>query len=645
MTLVLILVGYSTYIFIIIRSGMNPPIDENNPETWTKMISYLKREQYGVKSLKDQLFNREAPFWEYQINFMYNRYFAWQFIGKGVEKIGRGFIKEVISFRGLYGIPFFIGMIGLVHHFFKDWKRALANMVLFILTGVAIVVYLNQNDPQPRERDYVYVGSFFAFSLWVGIGTAAVLEWVEEILTNREGLKRVVFSGVLLVLFTAIPLNMFLFAFDEHDRKGNYVAWDYSYNFLQTCEKNAIIFTNGDNDTFPLWYLQEVEGIRKDVRIVNLSLLNTNWYIEQLKHREPKVTISLTDAQITNIRPIRFEKKEIVIPVPDEIYNKKIDDWFIDEYVEIPEQFQDAIRKSEGKNYSSFPDKISFMVSPTIGDVGLRVQDIMVLHIIQANKWRKPVYFAVTVAGNNKLGGLKDYMRMDGLAYLIVPFKNSGLSSPSLYKNLLVNYRYRNLDDPDVFYNDNVQSLLQNYRTAFIQLAENYRSKSNNLARIDDPDAKKESKHFQEKAVFILDKKFEYIPMETIKFTNDNFLLYMAKFYKDLKETEKYNRLVDHFIKLSDSSPDKLLNLAGILIQWNEYDRAGSVLKSTMNYDKANRTKIFNMLNFTFDRRKNYKEASNFYAEWLEKTPGDADIKKFLEKYQELVKTASSKSD
>ena len=246
-------------------------------------------------------------FWNYQVVKMYNRYFSWQFIG---FEEGRDEEKDGWSLN-FFGIPFILGMIGMVYQFRRDPQHALAVLALFFVTGLAIVLYLNQPDPQPRERDYSYVGSFFAFAIWIGLGYAAIIEMIKENLAKKgEGIKELatpVMASVLILVLLISPVQMLAQNFHSHNRSGNYVAWDYSYNILASCEPNGILFTNGDNDTFPLWYLQEVEEIRTDVRIVNLSLLNTDWYIKQLKELDPTVKITLNDLQIEQIRllPIR----------------------------------------------------------------------------------------------------------------------------------------------------------------------------------------------------------------------------------------------------------------------------------------------------------------------------------------------------
>ncbi|RMD93846.1 MAG: DUF2723 domain-containing protein, partial [Calditrichaeota bacterium] len=345
-SLFLVLIGYSTYNMIYIRSSLNPTIDENDPDTPARFVAYLNREQYGDWSIT----KRRAPFWEYQIKKMYIRYFGWQFIGKGTTLDSEGRIMETIAFRGLWGLPFLLGLFGMVHQFSKDWRRAFSILVLFIMTGVAIVIYLNQEDPQPRERDYAYTGSFFAFALWIGIGASAVMEFMRDKLQKNGKLNRHILVATAILLFFAVPARMFAFNYDNHSRKGNYVAWDYSYNILQTCEPNAIIFTNGDNDTFPLWYLQNVVGIRRDVRVVNLSLLNTNWYIKQLRDFEPRVPIRLTDEEIDRLAPMQWKKQKISINVPPQTFQAWVD----------------SIKKLQPNYKPQDKPRLTFEVSPTL---------------------------------------------------------------------------------------------------------------------------------------------------------------------------------------------------------------------------------------------------------------------------------------
>ncbi|MEJ2053195.1 MAG: DUF2723 domain-containing protein [Calditrichaceae bacterium] len=466
LSIFLITIGYSSYATIFIRSNLNPNIDENNPETVENFIKYINREQYGDHSIVDRKeVWKTSPngrrydstldfFWNYQINHMYVRYFLWQFVGMSDDETDWNF--------QLWGIPFLLGLLGIYWHYRKDPKHALAVTALFFMTGLAIILYLNQPDPQPRERDYSYVGSFFAFSIWIGLGYAGLIDLIKTSLSkNNEKLKLSTIYLIFFLLLIISPMQMLAKNFHSHNRSGNYVAWDYSYNMLISCEPNAILFTNGDNDTFPLWYLQEVENVRTDVRIVNLSLLNTDWYIRQLRDMDPKVPMNMSDMQLDRLGLIPWKAQTVTVDVPNRVAEKMSD------------EFASAYPlEKENK-----PDKISFRVNPALNTrygPMLRTQDYMILNILAANRWRKPIYFAVTVPRSNMVSELVNYMRMDGLVMKIVPYKDWHISPSRLKENLTQKYQYRGLDDKSVYFNDNIKNLLQNYRSGYFQLAEYY---------------------------------------------------------------------------------------------------------------------------------------------------------------------------
>ncbi|MFH1853653.1 MAG: DUF2723 domain-containing protein, partial [Candidatus Neomarinimicrobiota bacterium] len=363
-SIVLILVGYSTYTLIFIRSNQNPLIDENNPETVQAAISYLEREQYGAIFTLPRRYdslpakqdivgmpqngrdfstsqNREymfhdlpkqwSYFWDYQVYKMYWRYFLWQFAGRGpatdpgVSAFGANRAEDGVDWFQ-FGLPLalLLGLAGMFHHFYRDKKEAFSLLTLFFLTGLAVIVYLNQDNPQPRERDYSYVGSFFTFAIWIGVGAAAISERILQYIRDRDLGHRLAVAATV-GLMVIIPGVMLFASYDQHDRKGNSVAWDYSYNLLQSCEPNGIIFTNGDNDTFPLWYLQTVEKLRPDVTVANLSLLNTHWYIKQLRDlRSPEDRfIRMSDAQIEQLEVRGWRSQNIKIPVKNDPLNKE----------------------------------------------------------------------------------------------------------------------------------------------------------------------------------------------------------------------------------------------------------------------------------------------------------------------------------
>ena len=550
--LFLVLIGYTSYETIFIRSSQNPIIDENDPETTRQAVAYLEREQYGSYpmfyrdrwSQEGQYTSESDFFWRYQVNHMYIRYFKWQFWGR---------IGNNADFRQLWALPFLLGLAGLGHHFYKDPKRAFGVTALFIMTGLAIIIYLNQDDPQPRERDYSYVGSFFAFAIWIGIGASALLEKMTEWFKKPKPYL----AMTMVVLFLAVPVNLLLANYHEHNRTGNYVAWEYSYNLLNSCEQDGILFTNGDNDTFPLWYLQEVEGVRKDVRVVNLSLLNTPWYIMQLKTQEPKVKIRLSDDVIANIGLVPWEEREYSIPGPD------------------PGMQTDKPQTSAVAPADTEYAGIRFDLKPTIArrrnpntgklTGGLKVQDLMILEILQANRWQKSVYFAVTIAPSNKLG-LDDYLRMDGQVFKVLPYKvGNAIDAPLLYDNMINKYRYTNLNDPNVNYSENVRRLLQNYRSGFLQLVYYYG----------------QQQHDNEKALEVLKFMDEHLPDAVIPNTYAELYLQIAQLYAQYGDSTMARHYLENFFEHGRGEGDPVVN-ARVAGYWSdifdENDRALSIL-------------------------------------------------------------------
>lgn len=476
-----LLIGYSSYTMVIIRANQNPPINENDPKTYPRLESYLSRSQYGnfpnFQRRYSQEPNQQAIYKNYssdldfliryQMNEMFQRYLFWNYIGRVSTVQGAG-----VKWAQLFGIPFFLGLLGLYYHFKKDWKMASVFLVMFIFLGYLTAFYQNQQQPQPRERDYFYVGAFFVYSLWIALGMYGIIDLIKEKFLKSKMLKPLVF-GALFLGIAFVPYNMRRTNYFTHDRSRNYVPWDYSYNLLQSVRPNAILFTNGDNDTFPLWYLQNVEGVRRDVRIANLSLLNTPWYIKQLKYLTPygalRVPISYSRSEIDRIGPIQWKGKKIVVPVPRDVYKKF--------------GITDTSVINKGKIQWIMKNTTQF------GRIkAVRTQDLMVLDIIETNKWKRPIYFAVTVGDQGKIG-LSNYLDMEGLAFRLVPKKeksyyaavNTQIMRKDLFdqpkgfsKSYQPGFKFRGLNDPTVFLNANHRRLTINYRNAYIRLALNY---------------------------------------------------------------------------------------------------------------------------------------------------------------------------
>lgn len=505
-----ILFGYSSYGIIFVRSQTQPPIDQNAPETVANFISYLKREQYGStpllsgntfnndlgtidrrsESLFPRRYSREARhtdkysqyssdwdfFWRYQIGHMYFRYFAWNFIGRDSDLQDahwvHGFVKTESTGRNAahnvyFFLPFFLGLVGMFHHFQKDWKRASTILVLFIVTGVAIVFYLNQTPFQPRERDYAYTGSFFAFSIWIGIGASTLLLMLASLVKARAA--QIATGSVLLL---AVPGWMIYQNWDDKDRSLQYVAPDYAYNLLNSVAPNAILFTNGDNDTFPLWYLQDVEGIRRDVRVVNLSLLNTNWYIKQMKNKPnyeaAEVPILLSDEEVDRLEQ-KFEFR-------------RPNDFWTPQTVELPviahpeadfgmpaDQVDPAVRFFvEGQPLGSDPQGNRMYYT--------RLQDDMILEILRNNEWRRPIYFAITVAQDGQLN-LQDYFRLEGKAFRVMPKRFGdpfGHVDPLVHGERLRGFRFREIGNDDAYFDENIRRMMDNYRTVITRQAQEW---------------------------------------------------------------------------------------------------------------------------------------------------------------------------
>ncbi len=401
---ILFMVGVSVHLFLIIRANDHPMINEAAPDTWTALWKDLIRDQYKPPPIWD----RKADFW-YQFNTMYLRYMWWNFtlfFWKG---------------RAFFQIPVLLLAAGAIVHFIKE-KRTFAMMaVLYLLLGPALVLFLNFKVGEVRERDYFFVQNFQFMGPWVGLGAVWLVTWVRDQI-RTPALQRASIGGLsaLLVVMALLPVHT---NWREHNRSGFYVARDYAYNMLIGLEPNAVIFTNGDNDTFPLWYLQEVEDVRKDVRVVNLSLLNTDWYIKQLRDLKPKVPISFTDAQIENLSPYRDRNGKI---------------WL--------------------------------------------VKDIAVQDIIKTNDWKRPLYLAVTVPDQM---GLDKQLTMEGLVFRIHQKPtDERIDVARTVNNLNHVYRYQGLVirdstaangfgkfDSTVYKDDNATKLSQNYAAAFSRAA------------------------------------------------------------------------------------------------------------------------------------------------------------------------------
>ena len=604
MSILLIFIGYTSYTTIIIRANQNPPMNENAPKNFSSLISYLNRDQYGDWPAFKRRFSPEAHqqgiytnytsdldfFWRYQMNHMMTRYLLWQYGGReswnqdsGINfgtflnsvgnAVGKPFNLQFGDNNGeshntFWGIPFFIGLIGIFFHFRRDWKMATAFMLLFIFCSYLFAFYQNQQEPQPRERDKFLASIGFAYAVWIAIGIRELIDYAIRKL-NRQSMEKGVTYAILALGFLFIPARMLQANYNEHDRSKNWMPWDFAYNLLQSCAPHAILFTNGDNDTFPLWYLQDVEGIRRDIRIANLSLINTDWYIMQLKHQEPwgayKVPIKIPDQEITTppIQPQQFKTATFELPVPPEVFKQY--------------GTTDTLLINSGK--------LTYTMNPTLNygsTTAIRVQDIMVKDIIEANNWKYPVYFALTCS-NDCFDGLDNYLKLEGLAYKLVPDRKKPnqefLNEPVMRKELLdpdpgykkeynPQFKFRGINDPSVHFDDNQERLLQNYRMAFARLAVYYQQQNQDA-----------------KSIEILDKMDQLMPSSIRKM--DYRVLYdVSKMYYSAGAFDKYAKFAkeiekDALAAIKDgSSGSGELNTYPYQILLDIYDR-------TKQYDKA----------------------------------------------------------
>ncbi|MEL7168115.1 MAG: DUF2723 domain-containing protein, partial [Bacteroidota bacterium] len=495
------------------------------------IVSYLKREQYGNTPLltgatfddrtgtlgrEEVLFPRRwSPdpnhqryyaqfdsdseyFWGYQVGEMYVRYFLWNFVGKASDEQGARWISGLVpdetadvlyqspsqwsSRNAYYGLPLLLGLLGLAFHFSRDWRRALSVLALFFMTGIGIILYLNQTPFQPRERDYSYVASFFAFSLWCGIGATGLIELAlgrhgtahsDEEAPDQDAApttdsSRLRIAGLVAgLLFLAVPALMIAVNYDDHDRSGRYIAPEFATNMLNSTAPNALIFTNGDNDTFPLWYAQEVEGVRQDVRVVNLSLLNTPWYIKQLRdqwsHTSAPLPITLTDREVDGLGYQEIPKGiAMTLPVDEQRLSSEM----LDGAGLAGDSLAPVSWVVEGRPHP-FTNEAEL----------LQVSDRMTLHIIQENArngWERPIYFASTIARASELG-LQPYFQNEGLARRLVPIASEtpgGRVVPEVAMERLGSFQFTNLDDPSVYYDENIRQMADNYRAVFATVAE-----------------------------------------------------------------------------------------------------------------------------------------------------------------------------
>jgi hypothetical protein len=433
-------------------------------------------------------------FFGYQIKYMWFRYFMWNFSGRqddiqgrfdnnngnwitGFEFFDKGimgskeemtdYAKQNGGWNKFYLIPFLLGIFGLIYHFQKDRNDALVILTLFAFTGVLEIVFFNSPPFEPRERDYTLVGSFATFCIWIGFGVLAIYDFLSK------KAPQVVAAGVALVLSLTAPALMAKDGWDDHDRSKRFTAVDFAINYLESCEKNAILFTQGDNDTYPLWYAQEVEGIRTDVRVVNLSLLGVDWYIRQLKfamNDAPSVKISFTDDQflgskrdVTRYYDTKklnqngyYDLKEIIkfIATDKKSAQVQLTDGQYINYLPV-KNFKLGVDASKFANAvpASLKDSLKSEIAFTLGSKNnLLKNDLLLLDIVANNINDRPIYFAVSVSPDSYLG-MEKYFQLEGLSYRIVPIEtNKGdgqygyVDTERMYHNVMTKFKWGGIE-------------------------------------------------------------------------------------------------------------------------------------------------------------------------------------------------------
>jgi hypothetical protein len=545
-------------------------------------------------------------FWNYQLNWMYFRYFMWNFSGRQNERQGHGNILDGNWITGInfidsirlgsqnnlpatykndksrnkyYMLPLILGLLGFVFLYNRNKKDLVVTTLLFFLTGIAIVIYLNQPPLQPRERDYAYVGSFYAFAIWIGLGVLAVYDYLQKIAKNSQ-----VSSIVATVIcFLAVPTIMASENYDDHDRSNLYTARDFSKNYLMSCEKNGILFTNGDNDTFPLWYMQEVEGFRTDVRVCNLSLLQTDWYIDQMKrqaYNSDALPISMTKSQYiqgtrdvlpvynrinegidlkTAMKFVKSNKKEYQVQLQngsylnyfptnkfvfkvnkENVYNNNKDRYNFNQ-TEKNDSLIPSVPRIKNKN--EYLDHLTFQIPGKL----VAKNHLAVLDMIQTNDWKRPIYFANLMGDENYLG-LEKYFQADGLTYRLVPFNTKGspnmkgeIEADILYDKVINDFKWGGLDtDKEIFLNENNSRMVKNHQNLIIHLAQALTKKANQTGNAD----------YKKKAIEVLDKIVSIAPNSRIPYDRINMLI-AEEYYRagaPEKGDEEYKKLVDECI-------------------------------------------------------------------------------------------------
>jgi len=612
-SLIVIMIGYSSYAMIMIRSSARPPMNQNNPSDVFSLSYYINMKQYGsapklfgnyysapvvdvtqviagynkvdgkykpyyrpeytystkFETVFPRMYSSDPDhesaykywgkvvgrkysvgsgkeavvcptfgenlryFFNYQIGFMYMRYFMWNFAGRQNDIEGNGnsihgnwisgikFIDEARlgsldklptditknpANNKYYFLPLLVGLAGMFWQYKKNNSGFWLVMAFFIMTGLAIILYLNQYPNQPRERDYAYAGSFYAFAIWIGLGFMFLYEKLLKYLGNRGS------AGVtLVVLLAAVPVLMGFQNWDDHDRSGRYTARDIGANYLNSCAPNSILFTYGDNDSFPVWYVQDVEGVRRDIRVANLSYFQAGWYIEMMRQKaydsDPMPLTLTPDKYIEGVRDQLLINKRVDKPVDikdiiqfagndDQKYKMDVSgrgDFMnyipADKFI-IDVDTAKVLANGTVKEY--YKDRI---VSPMIwaySETDAFKGDLAMMDMISTNKWGRPIYISTTVP-SSQYKGLEKYFVQEGLGYKIVPIKTDKpeqgefgmIDDAVMYDNLMNKFKWGNAEDPKVYLDENNRRMFSNFRRIFGTLAKDLIAKGDTAKAIE----------------------------------------------------------------------------------------------------------------------------------------------------------------
>lgn len=572
-------------------------------------------------------------FVNYQLGFMYFRYFMWNFAGRQNDLQGYGGpkegnwitgIKPLDKFRlGFDGklpktlaspktynpyflLPFLLGVLGLLVHLKKKRKDFLAVLMLFLMTGIAIVVYLNQTPYQPRERDYAYVGSFYAFAIWIGIGAGSIFN-----LTNR--IKQKIWKLIAVIPVLLVPIWVLAVNYNDHDRSGRYVAHDFAKNYLNSCESDAILFTYGDNDTFPLWYIQDVEGVCEDVRICNTTLLNMDWYIDQMKqmfYQSEPLPISMKQSQYeANTRNTCFVKDEIKTNI--ELSN--LMELLLSDDIDTKVVTRSGMKYNflPGKNIKITIDKgylaemnlfqqpkyeIDDSIVFRIKGNYLSKSDLVILDIINTNNWQRPVYFDLSVIQTTGLM-LKDYLQQKGFAYRLVPYKKTQqgigfIDSEILYNRIINQFDWGNLHRTDIFVDNNL-----NYNIRILKVKEMFNRLASDLTN---EGQTKEAQEIMNKLFKVfppdrnLTEKNDYYTVQNLYALNENELAdqFAKKIFENSQTNVRFYRLMPKYHQYKIENELQLMRRIKKLVEQNNRIELQKKLNRELNViENENTTK------------------------------------------------------